>query len=167
MATREADAARTRERFWERRATGQGGMQPGDRVVDVTHEDLQRRELDNFCLSERLKMMNAMLVAKEDHDVIKQNIPVLESIIEEYTNRANSLAEEDFYLITELYERIHTIKEQLGQAQREVAEYICAICRCDLEPGKIILGKNCYHVHCLSCTSQKALIQVKPILLEW
>ena len=164
MAKREADANLSRVRFLERRATGQGAMQPGDRVVDVVNADPHRRELDLYCLSERLKMVNAMLTAKVDHATTKEKIPVLQSIIEEYSNRANSLAEDELYLVMELHERVTTIKEQLEHAQREVAEYICAICRCDLEPGKVILGKNCYHMHCLDCVSQQALIQVKPIL---
>lgn len=162
MAQREADASRTRVRFLERRLMGRAAMQPGDRVVEVDHNDRDRRELDIHCLSERLKMMNAMLAAKVDHDENKKRIPVLKNIVEEYENKMNALNEDEMHFVVEFHERLVTVQEQLEQAQRACDEYTCAICTNDLEPGKIMLGKKCYHAFCAPCMVRSAITTFKP-----
>ncbi len=162
MAQREADASRTRVRFLERRLMGRAAMQPGDRVVEVNHNDRDRRDLDIHCLSERLKMMNAMLEAKVDHDENKKRVPVLKNIVEEYENRMNTLGEDEMHFVVEFHERLVTVQEQLAQAKRACAEYTCAICTDDLEPGKIMLGKKCYHAFCAPCMVEAAITTFKP-----
>ena len=137
-------------------------MGPGDRRVNVLHHDQEERQLSTYCLNERLKCFNQSIEEQLGLTKLKERIPVMTQMIDQLQATINSLDDDMMDRVDELFSQHEAILVVLDKAKAEMEPYTCGICKDDLEPGKIILGKGCYHTHCLKCTTRTAIEMTRP-----
>ena len=162
MQKREADALRTRVAILQQRQGGDGLMPAGVPRVNVQHEEREERQLSKYMLSERLKLYNKNIEGKEDQSKLKEQVPVLEQMFKQLEATINSLDDEQLHQVDELFPQYQSLGAVLTKAKAELEPYQCNICGDDLESGKIILGKNCYHTHCFTCVTRLAMERFRP-----
>ena len=157
---RELDAEKTRTRLLEVRLGGDGVM-PGNVPRAEANGDANQQRENLHMLSERLKALGALI---NEWKRAQANAPKLDALVALGADLQQKMREqeegddwnEDLFLQWEAVDKL------CREVRVELQPYVCGMCTEPLEPGKAMMGKNCYHYYCLPCVSKNALLAVQP-----